>query len=103
MSYASTRNIKATRKPHRCDGCGKQIETGSPAFYWAGDCDGEFYSAHYHTECRALECAWNDLLDYSGDEFTALPTLISDIEPDDRIWIEVEWPIVAARIWEPAA
>jgi hypothetical protein len=96
MSYYSTRNIKATRKVHTCDGCNKHIEVGSPAFYWAGDCDGEFYSAHYHVECRDAEVAWNEMRGTWGDEYDGLSAITE--EPQDVEWLAAEHPIVAERM-----
>jgi hypothetical protein len=98
VTYYSTRNIKQTRKNHRCFGCGQTIQSGQPAFYWAGDCDGEFFDAYYHVECRALEIAWNDLQDTWGDEFSSLEMLWSDREPEDEIWLEVEHPVAYTHL-----
>lgn len=99
MTYYTTRDIAATRKHHSCQGCGKRIDAGQPAWYWAGDCDGGFGQAYYHPECRALEIEWNELVENRFDEWMTLPELLGDMEAEDRIWIEAEWPVVAARIW----
>ncbi len=99
MGYWSHRNIKATRKEHQCEGCGRTIESGSPAFYWAGDYEGDFYSCYYHSDCREAEKAWNVLNDCWGDDYQSLCT-IGDEEPEDVIWLVKAFPAVAARIAE---
>lgn len=96
MTYCSHRDIKSTRKEHCCDGCGQMIPIGSPAYYWAGDCEGEFYSCYYHSECRAAEIAWNDLQDLWGDEYTALCVIREEAE--DCAWLVKNYPIVANRM-----
>lgn len=60
MGLVSTRDIKATRKPHTCDWCGEPIAMGAPAHYWAGMDDeaGEFCYGYMHRECREAEKAW---------------------------------------------
>lgn len=96
MSYWSHRHIKATRKQQSCDGCGHTIAIGSPAFYWAGDSDGEFYSAYYHEDCRAAETAWNEVRGTWGDEYDALSAITE--EPEDVDWLIEHHPAVAARM-----
>jgi hypothetical protein len=98
-AYYSHRTIKATRKPHQCEGCGKIIEAGAPAFYWAGDCDGDFYSAHYHLDCREAEVVWNSIRDTWGDEYDSLCAIHE--EPEDVAWLVEEFPAVAARMGLP--
>lgn len=98
MTYYTTRDIKSTRKNHICGGCNRLIPEGSAAFYWAGDCDGDFFHTHYHTDCRALEVEWNEILDNRGDEWADLRTLWDDREPEDDIWLKVEWSVPYARL-----
>ena len=51
MTFQSTAEIKATRKPHRCDYCGLTIPKGATAVKQAGKWYGDFYSAYGHTDC----------------------------------------------------
>lgn len=45
--WLSTRNVKAARKPHRCDECGVPIKAGEPYEYVHGKWDG--YCSTFHT------------------------------------------------------
>lgn len=96
MQYSTFRNIKATRKNHKCDGCLKDIPMGQPAFYWAGDSDGEFNWVYYHAECRAAEVAMNGLRDLNCDEWDHLSSVRDDREDQD--WLIAEYPVVAERM-----
>lgn len=96
MGYFSMRTIKSTRKPHHCCACAKPIGVGEPAFYWAGDCDGDFCHVYYHSDCRAAEEKWNDNSDTWGDEYMSLECIAE--EPDDVLWLIDEFPAVAARM-----
>ena len=95
-AYSSFRSIKSTRKVHQCESCGKPIKIGSPAEYWAGNCDGDFYSCHWHVECRAAEVAINDLNDAWGDEYCGIDFYME--EPSNRAWLIESHPIVAERM-----
>lgn len=53
MSFSSHRWIKKTAKTHYCWWCGKRIEAGSAAAYFAGMYEGDFNSGHSHPECKA--------------------------------------------------
>lgn len=95
MTFATETNVKAVRKRHRCDGCGKRIEIGSPAVRWAGMTDGDFGAAIYHPDCRLAEIKLNDLLETQwGDEWAAL----SEIDEEDWPWLIETFPAVAARM-----
>jgi hypothetical protein len=96
VRYWTHRNIKATRKTHTCEGCGKKIPAGSSAYYWAGDCDGDFYSCYYHDDCRAAEVSWNEAREAWGDEYDSL-CAVRD-EPEDVAWLVENHPEVAARM-----
>lgn len=54
MSFHKDREIKKTRKPHKCFFCGGRIETGSPAVYFSGVYDGEFYDGHFDKTCDEI-------------------------------------------------
>ena len=51
MSFVSTRNVKSTRKPHRCKWCSTKIEQGSSTVYEAWVWEGDFGHGHIHPEC----------------------------------------------------
>lgn len=97
MSFFSPRSIKATRKQHRCEGCGKFIEAAGPAWYFSALEDGDFYAGYYHVECRDAEVALNDLKGNHGGEDWMPLYLVRD-EPDDRDWLIEAHPAVAARM-----
>lgn len=95
MSFYRETVVKAVRKRHRCDGCGKHIEIGEPANRWAGMTDGDFGSVIMHPECREAEIKLNDILGtHSGDDWAGL----LDIESEDWPWLLEEHPVVAARM-----
>ena len=96
MSFSSETSVKATRKPAQCAGCTRMIDIGQPATRWAGiNSDRDFASVAYHPECRAAEVAFNELRGTYGDEWGGL----DELEPEDRVWLEVEHPAVFARIF----
>ena len=96
MGVLSERLVKAVRKRHRCDGCGKHIEVGQPAMRWAGLTDGDFGTCIYHPDCLSAEVDLNnDVLDWQyGDDW--LPLI--EIDEEDWPWLSERYPTVAARI-----
>lgn len=97
MSFCVVRSVKATRKPHKCVGCGKLIETSSPALYFKQVWEGEFDAGYYHIDCREAEVKLNELKDFrSGDDWVSLCEVPN--EPDDIAWLVQVYPIVAARM-----
>ena len=48
------RQVKATRKPHRCEYCGKEIQTGSSALHEWGIYDGFPFSRYACSTCIPL-------------------------------------------------
>ena len=95
MSFYRETIVKAVRKPRQCIGCCATVNVGEPALDCSGHYNGDFWSATYHQECRAAECALNDLHDLrSGDDWMGL----SDIEWDDWPWLIAEHPVVAGRM-----
>lgn len=70
--FLSQRDVKLTKKIHHCEGCGKFIDVGSAAYYFAVKDDGQFFAGYYHPDCRKAETDWNDLCGYWGDEYGAL-------------------------------
>ena len=95
MSFVNEKPIKATRKRHICGACNKWIEPGESAINWAGMVDGDFYSNHYHPECREAEVAYNALKDWrGGDDWYAL----HEAEREDRPWLKAEHPLAYKRM-----
>lgn len=100
--FFSERSIKATRKVHHCEGCGRSIEIRLPAQYGSGKQDGEFIAFYWHVECRAAEIAWNSERGSWGDEFDSLYMLKEDDEADDWVaWLIEHHPIAASRLGLP--
>lgn len=95
MGFSSETMVKGVRKQHVCDGCGKRIETGTPAVRWSGMTDGEFGTCIYHPDCRAAEVALNDVHGWGyGDDWMGL----SDLEHDDLPWLAETYPAVYQRM-----
>ncbi len=53
MSYEEldVRDVKKTRKSHRCVWCGQVIEVGQPATYRTCVYEGDFQAGYFHPEC----------------------------------------------------
>lgn len=101
MSFYRERQVKATRKAHRCYGCDRQIEVGGAALHIAANDDnnGGIWHGHYHHDCRKAEVELNDLYDVrAGDEWMPL----RDLDREDKPWLEKNHPAVFARMF-PAA
>ena len=65
------KSIVKTRKPHRCDGCGKPIPVGDLAVNLAGKFDGEMFSDYACGSCELTSfrihrhelkegCSWHE-------------------------------------------
>lgn len=95
MEVISKRTPKA-RKPHRCDSCGRAIQTGER--HYAQACkDGDFYTFRSHTACfRAAHIIYFAAGPHAYDG--CLP-LVSDMEPEDREIIAAEDQDVYIAIW----
>jgi hypothetical protein len=93
--FTSERQIKKTRKVHRCEACDRSIKVGSAAAYWAGISDGEFYTAHFHTDCRVAELALNRMLHGFYDDWISLHTID---EQEDWDWLQENYPAIFARV-----
>lgn len=92
-----TRHIKAVRKPHECDQCGRQIDVGSSARYAFGIWEGCPSSFYVHPECgdAAREYAkLNDLWDEEWPWFQHM----DDSEYDHHAWLLAHHPLVAERL-----
>ncbi len=87
MTYFSRqRDVKKTRKVHPCEACERPIAKGSKATYFAGTFEGDFYSAHYHPDCREAENAWNAAAGFSGDEHTVLWVMFEEGDSDPHFF-----------------
>jgi len=60
------REVKATRKPHRCEWCPEKIEVGQRAIKRAYIWEGEFHHGYLHPECWDALCR----SDFTEDGFT---------------------------------
>jgi hypothetical protein len=96
--FHSGRTIKAIRKPHECEHCGRQIEVGSPAEYGSGKYDGYFYTHYQHIECREAGIAYAKETGLWGEEFTWFQHADSDMRADFGPWLLEHHPIVAERL-----
>jgi hypothetical protein len=96
--FHSGRTIKATRKQHVCEQCGRKIETGSPAHYAAGRFDGYFYTQHVHIECQAAATAYAELNGLWGEDFPWFQHADRDMRADFGPWLLDHHPIVAERL-----
>jgi hypothetical protein len=78
-AFCTTKHVKKTRKPHRCEFCGRIIPAGTlNILNWAGLYDGDFqnsYACHWCEEHQSqLVDDWdNEILDFwdclKGDIF----------------------------------
>ncbi|RVJ77592.1 hypothetical protein [Sinorhizobium meliloti] len=89
----SERVIKATRKHHYCEQCGRKIEIGSPAHYAFGVYYGDTFSNHTHVECHAAARAYAELNNAWGEEYPWFQHMDRDI--DWTSWLLENHPIVA--------
>jgi hypothetical protein len=93
MGFYSERTIKALRKPRQCQACGRAMDIGESALYCSGSWDGDFWTGHYHAECRAAEVVLNGQYG-SGQEWYDL----SDFDSEDREFIRETHPTAFARL-----
>lgn len=54
MSTFHNERTVTTRKPHRCEWCGREIPAGFLAVYSAGKFNGDFYTRYAHPACEQL-------------------------------------------------
>jgi hypothetical protein len=98
VSFFTERTIKATRKVHRCQGCGVVIPIGSEAYYFSMKGEDGVWSGHYHPDCREAEKRLNDMLGWQGDDDWCL---LHDADTEERDVLRKEFPAVYAR-WDEA-
>lgn len=65
MSFYAERQIKKTKKDHRCVGCCQIIPAGSPAIYIANS-EPDFSYGHICTACTDYMNKYDDHLDDDG-------------------------------------
>ena len=83
------------RKRHKCDHCGEFIDIGDRYRRVRGVWEGEPGTFKSHTDCADAYSALhynNGLFHDEGFDMR------SDLEADDRIFLLVEFPSVAARL-----
>lgn len=98
MSYDfhSERTIKAIRKAHVCEQCGRKIQIGEPASYGAGSYEGDFYTTYTHVECNTAARDYANHFGCWGEEY---PWFQHSEEPQsDGAWLREHHPIVADRL-----
>lgn len=94
--FHSERTIKATRKKHECEQCGKAIEVGAPAYHHSGVYYGDFYCSYQHVECQAAGNAYAEMTGCWGEDYMWFQHGLS--ERDDELWLLENHPIVAGRL-----
>jgi hypothetical protein len=73
--FGTTRNIKAARKLHKCNGCAGQIPVGTPYESWSGGEGGNFYTVKYCPECVLLR----DVLDRQDWDYREYPMSLQQV------------------------
>lgn len=94
--FSVSKIIKATRKPHNCEQCGKAIDVGSTAHYAAGSYYRDFYRYHVHPECEAAGIAYAKMTGCWGEDFMWFQHQLE--ERDDKLWLLENHPVVAERL-----
>lgn len=87
MSNFHNERQVTTRKPHRCEWCGKIIEAGETATYSSGKNDGYFYDRYAHPACERLiyalemyDPAYDDGIDPDGWRQNVREAYLGDIK-----------------------
>ena len=81
MELYTSKDVKKTRKEHRCHLCGLKIPVGLACLYEAGKHDGDFFSRYSHNECAEK---WVDMNSDSiqDDDWLGLDCM-SEVYPHD--------------------
>jgi hypothetical protein len=95
--FHSSRTIKATRRNHSCDQCGKTIFQGCPAEYGSGKYDGNIYSVYTHVECHAAAVEYAKINGLYGEDWPWFQHM-EDSEHEHHAWLLEKHPIVADRL-----
>lgn len=93
VTFYSEKHIKALRKPRQCQACGRAMPTGEPALYCSGKHDGDFWTGHYHDDCRSAEVALNGEF---GDGLVWFD--LSSFDREDLEFIRETHPVAFARV-----
>lgn len=88
-----TFNIVTARKPHSCDQCRQQIDTGDRYLYATGVWDG-FQVYHAHLSCDYAARALHELSRLYPHETI---NLMNDLSHHDYEWLAKRHPAVAMR------
>lgn len=106
---ASTERVHKTRKPHRCDGCGKMIPAGSSATNNSGLFDGKWFSDYTCDTCQRMiysivaeeireGCRWDeswcapwDLRQYLHDRTKPVEVLTQETLEECRAYLDELW------------
>ena len=94
MRYYSETTVGSTKKPHRCNGCTRQIEPQSSALKIT-IIDGYAESYYFHPECRDAEIGLNALRYHSGDDDW---TSLDEADREDYPWLKMHHPRAYRRL-----
>ncbi|WP_293857406.1 hypothetical protein [uncultured Alsobacter sp.] len=95
-SSFTTRSVKAARKPHVCEQCGKGIAIGDPYRRVSGVWEGDFYTQALHGECLDAGNLYALEHGLAADEWPWFAQM--NLEREDRTWLLEHFPIVAERL-----
>jgi hypothetical protein len=99
MSYGFShcKTVKS-RKPRRCEQCGKEIETGVSHVYTACVIEGSFYTYREHEDCRSAMIAVNNIR--GADLYEGIPFLKDDGDlVFEKDFLEANFPAVFERLF----
>lgn len=94
MEFWSEQDIKAARKPHVCEMCGRPINIGESYCRESGKWEGDFFSRCMHLVCHEMEMeyccevdnefTWSDILEYVAEVYCSKckHALCNDYLPD---------------------
>lgn len=94
--FNSTRTVKAVRKVHECEQCGRNINVGDPATYSVGRWEGDIYSFYSHPECAAAAHAYATEFVLWGEDYPWFQHM--ELEWEDKEWLLDNHPKVAERL-----
>ena len=69
----TVKQIKASRKRHRCQWCSEFIEIGQPKTTESGVFEGDFFFRRTHPECYEAQERWLVLQPDEGEHCIAYP------------------------------
>jgi hypothetical protein len=96
VTFYSEKIVKSLRRPRHCGACGHAMAIGEFALYCSGKWHGEFWTGHYHEDCRRAEVALNG--EYGdGEQWWDL----ASFDADDLEFIRETHPVAFARLSPP--